>query len=65
MDNALKYSPAGSVIRVSLTKKGKRIQLEVYNEIEPILQGNLIYYLNGVEFGENVWYALLKLSWKR
>lgn len=41
MDNALKYSPAGSVIRVSLMKKGKRIQLEVYNETGAIPKGNL------------------------
>lgn len=41
MDNALKYSPAGSTIRVSLMKKGKRINFEVYNQTEEIPRGNL------------------------
>lgn len=41
MDNALKYSLAGSTIRVSLMKKGKKIHLEVYNETEAIPKGNL------------------------
>lgn len=41
LDNALKYSPAGSVIRVFLVKKGKRIRFEVYNETELIPKGNL------------------------
>lgn len=41
MDNALKYSLAGSTIRVSLMRKGKRIHFEVYNETEAVPKGNL------------------------
>lgn len=41
LDNAVKYSLEGSLIHVSLMKKGKRIHFEVYNEAETILKGNL------------------------
>ncbi len=41
MDNAVKYSPEGSTIYVSLQKKGKKILFEVYNETEGIPMGNL------------------------
>lgn len=41
LDNAVKYSLEGSMIRVSLIKKGKRIYFGVYNETETIPKGNL------------------------
>lgn len=41
MDNAIKYSLPESTISVSLSKKGKRIQFEIYNETEMVPEGNL------------------------
>lgn len=41
MDNAIKYSAAGGAISVSLKRKGKKIQLKIFNEAEDIPQGKL------------------------
>ncbi len=41
MDNAIKYSAAGGEIRVSLKRKGKKIQLIIFNETEDIPKGKL------------------------
>lgn len=41
IDNAVKYSPAESTIKVSLIKRGKRIYFEVYNETDMVPKGNL------------------------
>ena len=41
LDNAVKYSVANSVIRVHLYEKGNKKVLTVWNETEPIPQGNL------------------------
>lgn len=41
MDNAVKYTPEGGKICVSLWKKGAKIYLQVYNDTEEIPKGNL------------------------
>ncbi len=41
MDNAVKYSPQGSTIAVSLEKNGKKSHLEIRNETDDIPKGNL------------------------
>lgn len=41
MDNAVKYSLAESTIYVSLEKKGRKMQFEVYNETYDVPEGNL------------------------
>lgn len=41
LDNAIKYSSDESDIRLSLSKKGKKIFMEVYNETVGISKGNL------------------------
>lgn len=40
-DNAIKYSLPNSTVKVSLKRKGKKIQLEICNETEHIPEGNL------------------------
>ncbi|MCI7813386.1 MAG: HAMP domain-containing sensor histidine kinase [Lachnospiraceae bacterium] len=41
LDNAVKYSPDGTEIKVCLKKKGKKICLEVLNQTEEIPKGKL------------------------
>lgn len=41
MENAIKYSVTGGAIRVSLKRKGKKIQLKLFNEAKDIPQGKL------------------------
>ena len=41
LDNAVKYSTPDSMIRVHLYTKGNKVILMVWNETEPITQGNL------------------------
>lgn len=41
MDNAIKYSIAEGCIRISLKRKGKKIQLKVFNQTKNIPQGKL------------------------
>ena len=40
-DNAIKYSVKGSIIRVSLEKKGKKIYIRFYNEADNVVKGRL------------------------
>lgn len=40
LDNALKYSPAGGTIRLSLTKEGRQARLTVYNTAENVEKGS-------------------------
>ncbi|MDO4306722.1 MAG: HAMP domain-containing sensor histidine kinase [Eubacteriales bacterium] len=41
LDNAVKYSSQGGIIRITLTKKGKKIYLEVFNEADELPKGKL------------------------
>lgn len=41
MDNSLKYSSDVGSIRITLNQKGRKIRLEVYNQVDNIKQGNL------------------------
>lgn len=40
MDNAVKYSSEHGIIKVSLSEKGRRIILEVFNETDTVEKGN-------------------------
>lgn len=41
LDNAVKYSSGGGIIRVTLSRRGKKLYLEVFNEAEELPQGKL------------------------
>lgn len=41
LDNAIKYSSDNADIRISLKRKGKKVNLEVYNSTDEIDKGNL------------------------
>ena len=41
LDNACKYSPAGSVIRISLQEEGRRALLSVHSQGQPIPRDQL------------------------
>lgn len=40
LDNAIKYSPEESIINISLSNKGKKVFVNVHNEVENIEKGN-------------------------
>ena len=44
-DNAVKYSPEGGDIRVTAGRKGKRIQLKVYNTTESSLSSDELKHM--------------------
>ena len=41
VDNAVKYTPEGGKIRIALKKKGKKCQLEIFNDAEELPVGKL------------------------
>lgn len=45
MDNAIKYSPDGGVIEISLTKQNKYIQLNVFNTTSEPVDGKALQYV--------------------